>query len=207
MKNLFTTKTLVFLTRILAGNLILAFGIAVFIIPLNLVSGGVTGVALFLHHLLSIPVSTLLLTINILMFFLGWAIMGRTFAMGTLLSSLLYPTALRFMEGISLLNHGNCPKAAGAILGGICVGIGVGLVFRAGASTGGTDPIPLALNKYLHLPLGISMYLVDSCIILLQLLFTGPSAIFYGILFVMASSPLVGKVASLQLPIKQPQVA
>ena len=79
---------------VIGGNIIYACGVAFFILPGGLITGGTTGIALFIQHLFGVPISTFVLCFNAVMFFLGLFILGRKFAATTILSTFVYPIAL-----------------------------------------------------------------------------------------------------------------
>lgn len=192
--------TVIRVLMIAAGNFLVAFGIAAFLIPCDLISGGCTGAALLINRLTGIRVSEAVFAINAVMFLFGLALLGKRFAMGTLLSSVLYPLFLRLLESAPALQGLTDDRMLSTLFAGLLVGAGIGIVFRAGASTGGTDPIPLVLNRYLGVPLTKAMYAVDLLIILAQAFFSEPEAILYGIVFVLLSSFLIGKIESAREP-------
>ena len=197
MNSLFNRKSILSLLLILLGNFLVAFGIAAFIIPCDLISGGSTGVALLIHHMTGLRVSEVVLVLNAAFFAFGYFLLGKSFAMGTLLSNFIYPFFLRVLENQPLLQGLTDDRMLSTVLGGLLVGLGVGTVFKAGASTGGTDPIPLVLHKYLQLPLSAAVYAVDFVIVMAQAFFSDSEAILYGIIFVIASSVMIDKVSML----------
>ena len=141
------TKRLLSLVMVILGNILYAFSLKFFVIPANLMSCGTTGIALVVNHLTNIPLSTFIFAFNMVMLVIGWVILGRKFAMTTILSSLFYPIALELLNRIfgdvlitenTLLN---------TVFGGICLGISLGIVLRAGASTGGMDIPPPMYKK------------------------------------------------------------
>lgn len=88
---------------ILLGNAVFAFGIAAFILPCGLLSGGTTGIALFIQHLCGLPVVITVWVINLSMLLLGWFVLGKNFVFTTILSSVCYPLFLDFFQ--RLLNR------------------------------------------------------------------------------------------------------
>ena len=88
----------ILLLMVIFGNLIYAFAVKLFILPAQMVSCGTTGIALVVNHLTGIPVPTFILIFNVIMLGLGWWILGRQFAMTTILSSLFYPVALDLLN-------------------------------------------------------------------------------------------------------------
>ena len=85
---------------ILLGNAAMALGIVMFILPNGLMTGGTTGLSLIVGHYTSLPISAFVFLFNAVMFILGLAVLGRAFAMTTLLSTFFYPDALEFYQRI-----------------------------------------------------------------------------------------------------------
>ena len=98
MKNPDIRRRLLELMMVVLGNLIYAITVVLFILPSRVMSCGTTGIALVLEHLWHIPISGFVLVFNILMLLLGWLVLGRAFAMTTVLSSLLYPVLLEQLQ-------------------------------------------------------------------------------------------------------------
>ncbi|MCQ2509921.1 MAG: YitT family protein [Lachnospiraceae bacterium] len=182
---------------IVLGNFVLAFAIAAFIIPTNLVMGGSTGISLMLHQLFHIRVSYVVFVIDIVMLIFGLVTLGKTFFMGTLLSSFLYPFFLRILEEAACLQNLTDDYMLCSVFGGILIGLGIGIVFRTGASTGGTDPIALTLNKYMKVPLSAAVYGVDMAVIAMQVYFSDKEDVLYGIICVLLSSFVIEKVSTI----------
>lgn len=182
---------------ILLGNLLYAIGVAFFILPSGLITGGTTGIALVLHQAFGIPISAFVSIFNISMFFLGLAFLGKTFAATTLVSSFAYPFFLGFLQkqiGDFVLTD---DLILCAIFGGLCIGIAIAMVLRLGASTGGMDIPPLLLKKMFGIPVSISLYAFDSMILLLQLFFFEKESILYGILLILIYTLTIDKVMAL----------
>ena len=85
---------------VLLGNLLMQLGIVLFILPSGLVTGGTTGIALALHHFFGLPISIFVAVFNVAMFLLGWALLGKTFAMTTLVSTFAAPVMLETLQRI-----------------------------------------------------------------------------------------------------------
>jgi len=185
-----------FLTLLLvvAGNILYACSVKFFVIPANLMSCGTTGIALVVNHLTDIPLSAFIFVFNMVMLALGWTVLGRQFAMTTILSSLFYPIALEILNQIFgdvlitediLLN---------TLFGGIGLGASLGIVLRAGASTGGMDIPPLILKKFFHIPVSASLWIFDFCILLAQVFFHPLEDLLHGILLIIVISVALNKV-------------
>ena len=179
---------------ILVGNTIYALAVAMFILPNDLITGGTTGIALFLNTTLNIPVTLFVSIFNICMFLLGWKILGKKFALTTLISSFYYPFILGILENIFKNEIMSNDTLLCVIFAGIMIGVAIGLVIRCGASTGGMDIPPLILNKKLGIPISISMSSFDFFILLGQMLIRKREMVFYGILLVLIYTIVLDKV-------------
>ena len=175
---------------IVLGNVIFAFGLAAFLVPNNFLVGGATGIARSVEYFFHVDVSVTVACINVIMFFLGLWLLGKRFAMTTIISTLLFPVLLDGMLGIEALGHITSDRLLAAIFGGALVGI----VMRLGGSTGGMDIPPLILNKKFRIPVAVTMYCFDVLILMSQVLFTGGEEILYGILSVLLTSFMVNQV-------------
>lgn len=186
-------KSLPDFLAIVVGNLLYALVVALFILPGELVSCGTTGLSLVAKALWGIPVSAFVLVFNVVMLAVGWLVLGRKFAMTTVLSSFLYPVFLRLLQ--SLLGDTVITDSLllCSIFGGMGLGIALGIVIRAGASTGGMDIPPLILKKLAGIPVPVSLWLFDFAIMLTQLLFHTPEELLYGILMLIAVNYTLNK--------------
>jgi len=168
--------------------------VKLFVLPADLISCGTTGLALVVLKLTGIPVSWFVFAFNMVMLCLGWWVMGRQFAMTTILSSLFYPAALE------LLNHflGDMVLTDNMLLtvifAGLGLGLSLGIVIRAGASTGGMDIPPLILKKFFRIPVSASLWVFDFCIMLSQMFFHPLEDLLYGVLLIIVISTTLNKV-------------
>ena len=179
---------------ILAGNAIYAFGVAVFILPNDLITGGTTGLGIAFEHYFDIPISAFVFCFNAVMFLLGAVVLGKMFALTTLISSFFYPIILGVFENIPQLGQITNDRMLSTISGGLMIGFAIGIVIRAGASTGGMDIPPLVLNKKFGLPVSVMLYVFDFLILIGQALFCDKEAILYGILLVMTYTIVLDKI-------------
>lgn len=179
---------------VLVGNLIYALIVKLFILPTSLMSSGTTGIALFMNHVFDIPVSLFILIFNLCMLIIGFLILGKTFAMTTIASTILYPVFLEFFNQCL----GNYVITNNALLNTIFAGMGIGLalgiVIRSGASTGGMDIPPLLLHHYFRIPVSISLYVFDFIILSCQTLYNPMERLLYGILLILLTSVVLDKV-------------
>ena len=179
-------KNLPGLCWILVGNLIYAVIVVLFVLPGQLISCGTTGLALVAQQLWGIPVSGFVFVFNVAMLLLGLAFLGEKCAMTTVLSSLLYPVLLSGVQALLGAFRVTEDLLLCALFGGMGLGIALGIVIRAGASTGGMDIPPLILNKLFGIPVPISLWLFDFAIMLSQMFFHTPEDLLYGIIMLIA---------------------
>lgn len=179
---------------ILFGNTLYALGIVWFVVPTGLITGGTTGLGLAFQHFWGISLSSFVTIFNLIMFFLGLWILGKKFALTTLVSTFYYPFILTILEkGIGYQALTTDPLLA-TIFGGAFIGCAIGIVIRCNASTGGMDIPPLIANKQWGFSISVTMYILDFIILLLQAFFTNVEMILYGILLVMCYTLVLDRV-------------
>lgn len=170
---------------VILGNLLYAFGVVFFILPSGLITGGSTGIALALHHAAGLPVSLVIGVLNTVMFILGFLVLGKAFALTTLVSTFSYPFLLALLQNAA----GNFCLTRDlflcALFGGLCIGVSLAMILRLGASTGGMDIPPLILNKLFRIPVGGSLYVFDFLILIGQMFFSDRLRVLYGIVLVL----------------------
>lgn len=179
---------------ILLGNTIYALGVLLFIVPNGLITGGSTGLAIAANHVFGIPITLFVSIFNIGMFILGYIVLGKVFALTTLISTFYYPIILAILEqtiGYTLMT--NDPLLS-ALFGGVMIGSAIGIVIKCNASTGGMDIPPLVLNKKMGIPVSASMYVFDFLILLLQVFYTDKEMVLYGIVLVATYTIVLDKV-------------
>ena len=184
----------ILLMLVVAGNLLYAMTVKLFLLPAGLVTGGTTGIALAIHQALGIPVSLFVLIFNVLMLVIGYFLLGRTFAITTIISTFTYPAALELWD--QLLGDWVVTQdiLLCTLFSGLGIGLSLGIVIRAGASTGGMDIPPLVLNHYFRIPVSLSLYVFDFCILLAQAFWSTPEKLLYGIVLVMTYTIVLDKL-------------
>lgn len=179
---------------VILGNILYTLSIKLFLLPANLISCGTTGLALIAEHFLHIPMSTFIFCFNTLMLVIGWLVLGRQFAMTTILSSALYPLLLelfnRLLGDVMITQN----MLLNVLFAGLGLGVSLGIVLRAGASTGGMDIPPLILKKFFRIPVSASLWVFDLCIMLTQMFFHTPEELLYGITLLIVISTSLSKV-------------
>lgn len=179
---------------VILGNFLYALTVTLFLIPADLVTGGTTGIALTMNHLWRIPLSGFVLIFNIAMLLLGLVVLGKSFAITTVASTFLYPLFLSFCQRIA----GGLVLTEDLLLctvfSGLGIGISLGIVIRAGASTGGMDIPPLVLHKLFRIPVSVSLYAFDFCILLMQAVIRPFENILYGMILVIIYTMVLEKM-------------
>ncbi len=179
---------------ILVGNTMYALAITIFILPNGLITGGTTGLALFFYHQFGVPIQGFVTIFNVAMFVLGAAVLGKKFALTTVISTFYYPFILSVFQSLPALGKVTEDNLLAVIFSGLLIGAGIGVVIRAGASTGGMDIPPLVLNKKMGLPVSMTMNGMDTAILLLQIVFTDKEMVLYGILLVLVYTSVLNRV-------------
>lgn len=159
--------------EITAGVILMSVGFYFFLLPFNLIIGGVMGVSVILQDV--IPISTFMYIANTVLLIIGFIFLGKVFFIKTIYATLLSPTIIFILERLVsqdfFVKHlTESPLMISALFGGIFLGVGIGIVFRSNATTGGIDIIQNILNKYLHIPFSTAIYLTDGIIILYAIL-------------------------------------
>ncbi len=178
---------------VLVGNVILTFAIKLFLLPSNLMSNGTTGLALVMQHFTGMPVSVFSLIFNMLMLLLGWWLLGKQFAVTTIFSSIFYPLFLELLNQTIGDYRITENVFLNLLFAGMGIALGLGLVIRSGASSGGMDIPPLILERYFRIPVSVSLWCFDFVILLAQLPFHEPEDLLYGILLILTISITLNK--------------
>lgn len=159
-----------------------------------MIIGGTTGLALSFDYYFHISIPIFVFLFNCLMFLLSLIIMGKQFALTTLISTFYYPIILGVFQSIPALSRVTSDRMLSTICGGVLIGFSIGLVIRAGASTGGMDIPPLILNKKFGLPISGMLYVFDFSILIMQMFFSNMEEIIYGIVLVLIYSVVLDKI-------------
>lgn len=157
------------------GLLLYALGWIIFVIPNNMVGGGVSGISAILLYAFNIPVSVSFFVINLVLLLIALKVLGKAFGVKTvyaiIMISVFYEVvppliSETFIHEIAISNG----KLLCAIFGGVCAGLGIGISFSQGGSTGGTDIVALMIVKYRNVSAGRVILLLDIFIIASSLL-------------------------------------
>lgn len=188
------TNRLVNLLLLILGNALLALGVVAFVKPYGFILGGATGIGLILSYYTHLPYYIYVYAFNIIVFVVGYFVIGKKFAMGTALATVLFPTFLTVLEKIPGITSLTDDHLLAAFFGAICIGGGVGLVIRLGASTGGTDIPAIIIAKKFKVALAVVINSIDIGILLFQVAFSNSEQILYGLFIVILNFYIIDKV-------------
>ena len=148
------------------GSALFALGFAMFLIPNDINTGGISGLAMILRELLGFGnIGTLTLLMNIPLFLIGGLKIGKRFFAGSLIGMVVSSV---LMDLFALIPFATPEPLIGGLYGGVLCGAGLGMVFMAGASTGGSDIlVRLLKKKYRNLPIGSISIMFDAMVVLL----------------------------------------
>ena len=166
----FSRKWFLSYSLIIIGSFILAASLVLFITPYKIVPGGVYGISIVLHYLFGTPVGLMALCFDIPLTLIGLKILGPRFGFKTVLGfslTAIFTDTLTYFWGYEPLVQGDARLSS--IFGGVLLGIGLGLIFKAKATSGGSDIIAMIINKRTKIPLGQLIIIVDSVIVLFGL--------------------------------------
>lgn len=168
---LFSLRWLRNYSFIIIGAFIMASGFVLFITPYKIVPGGVYGISIVLHYLIGTPVGMMALAFDIPLTLIGIKVLGPRFGMKTVVgffATAIFIDSLTYFYGYEPLVQDDALLSS--IFGGLFIGVGLGLIFKAKATSGGSDIVAMIVSKYTKLPLGQLMIIVDSLIVLVGLI-------------------------------------
>jgi uncharacterized membrane-anchored protein YitT (DUF2179 family) len=182
---------------IFLGNVILAFASAFFLVPMEIVNGGMNGVALILFATYQWPIDLSTIFMAWSFFIGGFFLLGKEFSFKTISATVIYPLFLfiflRFFPPniFDFMLENDTHRLLAALFGGALVGLGVALSFLAGGSTGGFDVVILSLKKYLEIKVSISSLIIDAVIILIGMSTFSLLLGLYGIISIVVSALMI----------------
>lgn len=182
---------------VIIGTFVLAVSVEFFILPYAILSGGVAGIAVALKPFFHINETLAANALTLAFLIVGTIILGKQFGVDTILSSICYPfftTLLSYAQPYVVID---VEPVLASFYAGLLGGIGIGLVMRAGASTGGMDVPPLIANKLTGLKISTGVVITDGLTVLLGVLAYDISAALIGLISVFASGWAIDKVLSI----------
>lgn len=183
---------LIDIVGILAGAVILAVGMNMFMVPNMLAPGGVSGLSVFLYHILGMPVGLTIILFNIPLFIAGYLVLGPRIIIQSLIGTLLFSIAVEITA--PLLPPATDDLLLAAVYGGVVMGIGVGLVFRFRSSTGGSALLSLILAKTSGISPGQALLWSDLVVLFLAVFVFGSEPAMYAALSLFVSIKVIDAI-------------
>ena len=188
-------KVLVDYLFVTLGTFLLALAVIIFWQPHDLVTGGISGLAIIIHSYTSIPISVTNLVFNLPLFIIGFKVMPREYFVRSIYGYLMLTFSFFVLEQdfIPIIDS---DILMSSVFGGVVAGIGIGFVLRARATTGGSTLIAAILHRWAlrHISMAKILFCVDSTIILTGLLVFGPNAAMYAVVAVFVSTKVTDAV-------------
>ncbi len=177
--------------QIVLGCLIGAAAYPTFLDPGKIAPGGLTGVAMILKHLFGWEIGITSLILNIPLFLVGYRTMGKVFAFRSLVATVLFSVFIDVIPFPAI----PVEPMLGTLYGGILLGIGLGLILRGGATTGGTDMAARLVHKHLpFLSVGMFLFIIDCIVVILAAIFIGASESLYALICIFINGKVIDMV-------------
>ena len=188
-------KVLVDYFLITVGSILTAVSIVSFMIPNNIIAGGVSGLAIIIYRVFGFWVGAQMFVYNLALFIIAFIILGVGFGIKSIYSAVLMSITVDLLQKLHFPVFDASSTQDGfllvAIYGGVIAGAGMGLVLWRGASTGGTDILAMIFSKYLNFSTGTGLLISDSLITMLAIVVFGPIAAMYGIITIFTTSKTI----------------
>ena len=177
------------------GCLIVAIAYNLFLAPNNLVAGGVSGLAIILKKLFNFDDFYVILIGDVLLLGASYLLLGKEKTRGSVIGSLLFPVFIKLTSNITnIITIDTSPLLLSSIFGGVLFGIGAGMIFKAGYTTGGTDILNQIVAKYFKLGVGTSMLYTDGLIILFSSFIFGATKLMYSVIILYIISVMSDRI-------------
>ena len=178
---------------VVLGNALLAFLVAAFIIPHNIIMGGTTGIAIVVNKFFGVDTAMLVFILNTILLVLGLIVIGRKLFFTSIASTFLYPLFLSLMQKIPNIDKLTDDTLLAALFAGVLMGLSLGIVMRVGSSTGGMDITNLILAKLFHKSVAIFVYITDIIVVGAQAIVSDSQSIMMGIVVLVLESLVLEK--------------
>ncbi len=174
------------------GAMLTALALILFLVPAKIAPGGVSGLGMIFYHSFGLPVGWTMLAFNIPLFILGVKVLGKQFGARTAFAFSLVSIGYEFFDQVLNLQPATNDPLLSAVFGGIVLGIGLGIVFRAKGTTGGSDILGQVIHKFSNISIGIGILIVDFFVISFAgLAFHDVTLALYGFISLYASSKII----------------
>ena len=181
--------------QFIIGCLLIAISYNLFLVPNNIVAGGVAGLAIIINYLTDINNSIFILVVDLLLLILSYFLLGPKKTKATILGSILFPILVTLTSNIgAMITIDTNQLLLISVFGGVIYGFGAGMIYKAGFTTVGTDIINQIISKYLKISIGTSMLYCDGIIVLLTAFIFGPTHFMYSIIVLYVISYMSDRV-------------
>ncbi|MBQ6560048.1 MAG: YitT family protein [Erysipelotrichaceae bacterium] len=178
-----------------AGTFLFALAIGMFILPGSILSGGVAGIANLLASYVTIDADIMTIIINTTLFIVGSIFLGRQFFLNTLIYAASYPFFLLLVTRV--LPVYDIDPLLASVYGGVIGGIGIGVIFRNGGSSGGTDALALILEKFFQVKVSRTIMVMDAITVVAGLFIYGMNAVLTGLICVFVLTLTMERVMNI----------
>lgn len=194
IKEVYKKDRLIRISQFILGLFIISVAFNVFILPAEIVYG-ISGVGVIINKLYSIDPSFIILIGSVLLLLLSFLTLGYEKSKNSILGSLLYPVVVKLTEWVpNYINIGDAEPLVIVLFGAVLSGFGLGLIFKAGYTTGGTDILNQIVSKYAKISVGNAMFFTDGLIVLCGVFVFGWTKLMYSIISLYIISIMTDKV-------------
>lgn len=184
-------ETLMAYVQIVVGSLLGAMSYPLFLVPNHVAPGGLTGLAMVLNYLFSLPVGMTSLVMNVPLFVVGYRSMGRVFVLRSLAATVLFSVLIDLIPLPAMTYE----PLLGALFGGVLQGVGLGLILRGGATTGGSDMVARMIHsRFQHISVGAILFFIDCCVVTMAGVFIEIEYALYAFVSLYVTSKLIDTV-------------
>lgn len=177
--------------QMIVGCLLGAIAYPMFLVPNSIAPGGLTGVATVLNYVFGTPVGLVSLLLNIPLFVVGYRTMGRVFAFRSLVATVLFSLMIDLVPVPAVTYD----PFLGCVFGGVLLGVGLGMILRAGATTGGSDMVArMVHNRFQHISIGAFLLFIDFCVVLAAGFFIQVEYALYAMVSIFVTTKLIDVV-------------
>lgn len=188
-------KEIINYTYIVLGSLLLAVGVVGFLDPNKIVTGGTAGLAIAIHHLINLPIGVILVLINVPLLIVSTHYLGKYFAIKTIITIGIIALFIDFLaEGIHFPMLSNNILLA-TLYGGVVIGVGLGFIFKGGASAGGGTILAKIIVSKFNVKTGSVILALDVIVVVLAgYVFESLELAFWGIISIFTASKMIDMV-------------
>ena len=165
------------------GCLLVAISYNAFLASHDLVPGGISGLAIILNHLIGINNALFVLLVGIILLVISYFLLGKEKTKYSVLGTILFPIFLELTLWVTkIVTIDESQLLLASLFGGVIYGVGIGMILKAGFTTGGTDIINQILSKYLKISMGKAILITDGIIVFISAIVFGPVHLMYSVL-------------------------